>query len=229
MTTFSQLVDALVAETRRPDMIAEIISYANQTIRELHFNPDNNAAVFYKDNFFEQLLTPTVESGFGWDVPDPGTFQAMQVVHYTLRNVYPSERIPSRALANLQYYYYRTKGTYIFSGYSGLSDRIAIGYFAFPRRLMYYTPERRPAEYSPDIGWTYYSTFGASEVLREAGQGFVSNWLLFRWPDVVAEGIRAKIYKRVGDTDRARVCYSAYTALRNNVVTSETADLGGFS
>ena len=46
MTTFSQLVDSVVSETKRPDLVSEIATYLNQTIREVHFSADRNAALF---------------------------------------------------------------------------------------------------------------------------------------------------------------------------------------
>lgn len=234
MTTFSQLVDALVAETRRPDMLPEIIMYANQTIREVHFAPsasnsNGGGAVMFRDNFREVLLTANVTSGFSWNIPDPATFQAMQVVQYGVSGIYPPEKIPSRALAGLTHYYYRAGSSYVFSGYAGINDRIAVGFFQYPRRLVYYAAGARPATYDPDLGWNYQSNFAATEELRFAAQEFTSNWLLLRWIDVISEGIRAKIYKRVSDDGRAKTCYSMYMSMRQGLVSSESADLGGFS
>jgi hypothetical protein len=48
-----------------------------------------------------------------------------------------------------------------------------------------------------------------------------------RWSDVISEGVRAKLFKRVSDTERARNCYSLYGQLRQGLMTSEVADVGG--
>jgi hypothetical protein len=66
MFTFSQMVDDIVSEVKRPDLTSEIARYVNQTIRECHFSTDRQAAVFFSDNFNEVLLTADVEEGFSW-------------------------------------------------------------------------------------------------------------------------------------------------------------------
>ncbi len=48
-----------------------------------------------------------------------------------------------------------------------------------------------------------------------------------RWSMVVEEGLRAKIYKRISDTERARTAYSLYAQQRQGLITSERADNGG--
>lgn len=231
MTTFSQLVDLIVSETKRPDLVSEISTYLNQTIREVHFTPDRNAALFFMDNFHESQLTANVEGGFTWDVPNPGTFQKMQVVQYPSvfdrlgNDTYVKETIPGRHLADQEWYYYRVGGTFVFSGYGGIDSLINLGWFEFPPSLKYKTPAARPASYDVEDGWTYADGVDTPE-LQAAAQSLVTNWLLMRWADVLAEGLRAKIYKRLSDTERARTCYSLYGSLRQGLWTSETAEIG---
>lgn len=228
MTTFSQLVDAMVAETKRSDLVSEITSYLNQTIREVHFTSDRNAALFYSENFREALLTANVESGFGWAIPKPTVFQKMQVVQYSTivdrqRNpVYAVETTPGRHLSGIEVFFYRAGGTFVFSGYGGNTSQIAIGYYEFPPSLLYKTPLQRPATYDPETGWTYAAGVNTPE-LQLAAQELTTNWLLMRWKDVIAEGVRAKVYKRVADPDRARTSYSMFGSLRQGLWTSETA------
>lgn len=229
MTTFSQLVDSMVAELRRPDMRSEIISYANQTIREMHFSPDSNGSVLYKDNFNEGLVIAASATGFTWDIPDPATFQAMQVVQYMGSGDYAREVTPSRALRDIASFYYRVGNTYVFSGYGGANSQLALGWFEYTRRLSYYAVGSRPAEYDPDLGWSYAPSFDVDEDTRIAAQRFSSNWLILRWVDVLSEGIRAKVYKRLSDTDRSRTCYSMYLSLRMGLVSGEMAAPGGYS
>lgn len=228
MTTFSQLVDEMVSETKRPDLVSEISSYLNQTIREVHFTSDRNAAIFYSENFRESLLTANSESAYTWGIPNPATFQKMAVVKYSSifdrqgGDIYVNETTPGRHLAGLDNYFYRVGGTFVFSGYGGLNSQIAIGWFEFPPSLVYKTPSARPASYDVELGWTYADAVNTPE-LEAAAQLLTINWLLLRWADVLKEGLRAKIYKRLSDTERARTSYSLYGSLRQGLWTSETA------
>lgn len=232
MTTFSQLVDLVVSETKRPDLVSEIATYLNQTIREVHFSADRNAALLFPENFRELLLTATSESGFTWDIPNPGVFQAMEVVKYLTiysrlgDDIYAKGTTPGRHLADMEYYYYRVGGSFVFSGYGGINSQIAIGFYEFPMSLKYKVPAARAASYDIESGWTYGEGIDTPE-LEEAARLFSTNWLIFRWSDVIMEGVRAKVYKRLSDTERARTCYSLYGSLRQGLWTSETAEVGG--
>lgn len=48
-----------------------------------------------------------------------------------------------------------------------------------------------------------------------------------RWQEVIEEGLRAKIYKRVGDDQRARTSYSLYQSLRKGLVMAESVNNPG--
>lgn len=233
MTTFSQLVDELLSETKRPDLRDDIARYVNQTIRECHFTPGNGAVVPYRENLREVLITANAEEGFGWEIPDPATFQFMQAVRYNsiytrdAMGVYAHEKLPSRAAQLEPYWFYRAGSNFFFSGYGGLNAVVALAYYEYPRRLKYYIPSIRPANYDPEIGWTYHTDYFPTEELRLAARSYSTNWLLFRWHDVVAEGVRAKVYKRVSDEVRMKASYSLYQQLRQGLYTSEVAELGG--
>ncbi|MGL5935880.1 MAG: hypothetical protein ACRCZI_09700, partial [Cetobacterium sp.] len=79
------MVDEIISEVKRPDLTSEIPRYVNQTIRECHFSTDRQAAIFFKDNFNEALVTATVESGQIWEMPNPTTFQKIVGVKYPLQ------------------------------------------------------------------------------------------------------------------------------------------------
>lgn len=232
MFTFSQMVDEIVSEVKRPDLATEVARYVNQTIRECHFTTDRQAAVFFRDNFNEVLLTADVEEGYSWQMPNLTTFQQMAGVKYPNKfdihgdPVWAQSTTPGRHLNQLCYYYYQVGQEFVFSGYGGVDANIALGYFAFPSSLKYYTEANRPASYDPETGWTYHASVVTAED-QEAARLVVTNWLLMRWSDVVSEGVRAKLFKRVSDTERARNCYSLYGQLRQGLITSEVADVGG--
>lgn len=232
MFTFSQMVDEIVSEVKRPDLTSEIARYVNQTIRECHFSTDRQAAIFYRDNFNEVLLTATVEEGFSWTLPNPTTFQKMAGVKYpgqydlSGNEIWAESTTPGRHLSGKTNFFYQVGGEFVFSGYGGINGSIALGYFAFPPSLKYYSEATRPAWYDVETGWEYNDAIITDED-KEAARLVVTNWLLLRWSDVVSEGVRAKLFKRVSDTERARNCYSLYGQLRQGLMTSEVADVGG--
>lgn len=232
MFTFSQMVDEIVSEVKRPDLASEISRYVNQTVRECHFSTDRQAAIFYRENFNELLLTATLEEAQTWSVPNPTTFQKMAGVKFPGQfdseghGVWATETVPGRHLNQLCHFFYQVGGEFVFSGYGGVGGQIAIGYFAFPASLKYKALAARPASYDPESGWSYHEDIVTDED-KEAARLVSTNWLLMRWSDVVSEGVRAKVFKRVSDTERARNCYSLYGQLRQGLMTSEVADVGG--
>lgn len=227
--TFSQMVDGMVSELKRPDLSSEIATYVNQTVREMHFTEDRNAALFFRENFNELLLTSNLESGLVWEIPSPTVFQKLTGVQYLNvfdddgQPVWPRETTPGRHLQGMTQFFYRVGSTYVFSGYGGLNSQIALGWYEFPRSLKYKTVAARPASFDIESGWTYDPSITTPEQ-QEAARILSTNWIIQRWNDVVEEGVRAKVYKRVGDTERARTCYSLYQSLRHGFWTSETAE-----
>lgn len=233
MTTFSQLVDKMVLETRRPDMQADICSYLNQTIRELHFTPDNNKAVFFQDNLKEAILQATEATGFSWDVP-VGVFQGPAACRYDSvtdsngAKIWPKYHLsPNRAMEQDPYWYYRAGTRIFFYGYGGQYSTISFSWYEYPKTLFYFTVPNRPCTYDV-YGFSYHEDFRANPLVDyPAAESACTNWLLQRWDQLIEEGLRAKIYKRLSDTERARTSYSMYTSLRSGLISSESADVAG--
>ncbi len=234
MATFSQLVDSMAQETRRPDLILDVSTYLNQTLREVHFRPDTNAAILYAENLREDQLTADRDNGFIWSQPDPRIFQTLAAVRYDTICVsddkarWVPERTPGLGMSGLQRVYYRTGPGYAFMGYGGVGGKISIAWFEYPRRLQYFRPPDRPATQGEDGEWLYHPDYDVDEETRLIARQKVSNWLLNRWEDVIGEGVRAKVYKRVSDTERGRTAYSSFGALRGGLVTSESVTVGAF-
>lgn len=230
MYTFSQMVDEMVSEVKRPDLTSEIVRYLNQTIRECHFDPQTNAAQFYTRNGVELALTATAENGHVWQMPNPTNFQKMAAVQYATRfgrdgeSVWAVETTPGRHLRDLDAYFYQSGSSVVFSGYGGVNAQINLFYFRFPASLPYFKPGCRPMEYDA-YGGKVYAPEWIHEHSRDDADCLTTNWILQTWSDIVAEGVRAKVYKRVSDTERARTCYSLYAQLRRGLMTSESATL----
>lgn len=254
MTTFSQLVDKMVLELKRPDMVAEIATYLNQTIRELHMEPGKGNAIYFADNLHEAQVTPNIESGWVWSIPKVSTFQTMKAIRYDSLwagtfGTGPQDRSwgrsqepvwadiipPGRGMNRREYYAYRAGGGFAFHGYGGSGATISLSWYEYPSVLKYYSSglggTGRPASYDEELGWTYATVnmvdYGSTAILQAQAQALCSNWLLLRWPMVIEEGLRAKVYKRVSDTERARTSFSMYMTLRQGLYTAEIGDIGG--
>lgn len=238
MTTFSQLVDDMVQETRRPDLRAEIATYLNQTIREVHFEPSRGNVVFYRDNRREIQIIASSEDSEVWEIPNPATFQGVEAVRYASnylgRMEYAEEATPGPGLASKPFYFYRAANSVVFGGvvgYGGIGGIIQMSYFVYPSALKYKAAGAREATYDSEEGWTYNTVdsvdYGSTDELKATAQERVTNWLLMRWADTIREGLRAKVYKRLSDETRQRTSYSLYQQLRQGLFTSEVAELAG--
>lgn len=230
---FSELIDRICAEVSRVDLKSPAVTWLNQTIRECHFDPDRNTPVFLWPNYREDQVTSDEESAYYWPIPDTRVFQGIQAVRFdSVHNdgvaVFAQEAIPGRVGHDQLYAYQRAADRIIFKGYGGDGGIISIAYFEFPKSLAYYATASRPAVFNQVTGlWAYHADYNATAELQETARGLVSNWLLERWPMVLEEGLRAKIYKRLSDTERARTSYSMYSQQRAGLLNSELADLGG--
>jgi hypothetical protein len=233
VTTFSQAIDDLVAETRRPDMKAILGDYLLQTIRELHVDTKSGSvgrALKFPDNLVEDELTADAETGFTWAIAAPHRFQLFESAYYENRGLYSRNRSPSSAFAfseeiNGDVYHYRSGNYFCFSGYGGLDAIIKIAYYQYPARLTYYSAALRPAVWSDEAqGWTYLDSYDITDETRANAVALVTNWMLLRYPDLLKEGTRAKLYKRLNDPDRARMAFSAFESMKPLLISSETQD-----
>jgi hypothetical protein len=238
VTTFSQLVDEMIRETKRPDLATEIATYLNQTIREVHFEPTRGNVVHYGENRREAQVIATVESGEIWDIPNPAIFQGVEAIRFLdwgLRagSDYAQEATPGPMLSSKPFFWYRSGPSLVFGGtqgYGGIGGVIQLSYFEYPASLKYKTALLREATYDVESGWTYQTVdavdYGSTAELQTTARARVSNWLLLRWADVLKEGLRAKVYKRLSDDVRQRTSYSLYQQLRQGLYSSEVAELG---
>jgi hypothetical protein len=238
MTTFSQLIDEMVLETKRPDMINEIATYLNQTIREIHFEPGKGNVVFYDSNRKEDQVIADVDSGLVWPIPNPTVFQGIEAVEFPGqllgKDGFATEVSPGPRIKTMPFVYYRSGQAYVFGGavgYGGVNASINISWYEYPKSLKYKRTGTREATYDVETGWTYYDLTGSGGVNwtllanQEAAQDRVTNWVILRWADVLREGLRAKIYKRLSDQLRATTSYSLYAQLRQGIFTGEAAKL----
>jgi hypothetical protein len=232
VATFSGLIDAVLVEVARPDLLTHATTYLQQVIRECHLDPERGTPVCLWPNYAEAQVTADAEIAYQWPLPDTTRFQAINMVRYdsVWRDNYQVFALPlarTRAGNDQEHAYQLVGDRLIFKGYGGLGGVISISYYQYPRALKYYPLLSRPATYDEEAGYRYHASYDADDASRESARELTTNWLLERWPMVLEEGLRAKIYKRLGDETRARLCYSSFMQLRTGLINSEMIDLGG--
>lgn len=223
MTTFSQLVDRVLKETVRPDLIDMLPGYLNQTIRELFVHAQTGLPCFYDDARHEEqieLLTLTNKTfAYVWELPRPTRFQAIESVYYDSIQRYVYKGDPRTALArndfnvDAKYYWYRVANAIVMSAPGKIGDTVRVSWFEYPRALAYQQEADRVFVYDQDNDmYAYKSGIPDPEAAKEAA----TNWALERFEELLAEGLRAKAYKRMND-ERQRTFYSNYETMRLGV------------
>lgn len=216
---FSELVDDVVARTRRPDMQADIIGYANATIRECQA-----LALFWRD-LVEDQLTPNA-APYTWDLPL--NFFRLKAAQYGLtgcKPIYPERLPPGRVQEDKQFYYYFATSYVVFNGMGGLSYNgtfpvINLAYYVRQLSFKYYLVGARPAVFdSEDLTWTYLGGI-TDPILQAAARAKVANWLLQFWRELIAEGTCAKAFKIIGDP-KAPSSFALFKSMQTNLLAME--------
>jgi hypothetical protein len=232
MYTFSQLIDELVAESLRPDQRAVMANGLNQTIRELHFTPEH-IPVGFAANLIEEVLVADVEDGFTYALTDPRLFQMMESVWYPTLGAYATMRKPSSMhafvgeIGGQEFSWYRTGDSIAYSNYGGLDAEIHLAWFSYLPRLRYYgTGETRPAVWNDDTQeFDFAAEYDSTPELQAEALSLTTNWMIQRWWDTLAQGVRAKLYARLADDVRMKQAYSSFEQGRPNLVNAETYDM----
>ena len=229
MTTFSQLVDRVASEVVRPDMIQMLPAYLNQCIREIHIQADTNRPVFFDDNRFEiraliASLTDLTNS-FVWELPNVTRFQGIEAVWYESIGRYVRKGNPKNSLARNdfnvddRYFWYRIASTIVMANPGSVGQYVRISWHEYPRSLAYQAPADRLVIYNESED-TYTIAPGAPVDAMERS----TNWILMRHPEMLAEGMRAKAYKRMDDA-RQRTHYSQYESTKLGVQQTESLNI----
>jgi hypothetical protein len=231
VTTFSQAVDTVIEETSRPDMKSMIVQYLNQTIRELHTDTLTKLPVGFTSNLVEDEVEVDVESdeAFLWTIPSTHNFQMMESAYYDYVGEYAKQKNPSTAFlftadANSEYYWYRTGPSQIaFSGHGGSAYTVKLAWFEHCRRLIYYPVATRPATWSDESQtYTYHADYDGTDEERLDALDLTTNWILERYEDLILNGVRAKIWIRIGEESRGKMAYSQFESNRPTMVATET-------
>ena len=218
MTTFSQLCDDISNELVRPDMLknGSIQAYVQQTIREVHFKPGDNRPTLFTSNRYEAELAVNTDGSWLWVLPSVTRFQELESLYSRNNGLYIEPKSPriSLAYSNEPYadlFYYRSGSTYVIAGVNS-GDTLLTSYFMFPQYHGYKASADRLIRYDVDTD-SYVLIAGGGEPTEDQ-LAIETDWILQRWPDMIKEGVRAKLFKRLGDSDRARMAFSAFDNAR---------------
>lgn len=221
MTTLSQIVREVAQETKRAGMTNELVSYANQVVRELHSNPSTDNVLLYPANMKEDIIVPDAEyDTYVWTIPTAHLYQNTNAVFYSDLGIFAEEVTP-RAIANCldPHYYYRSGDSLVFAGFGA---EIKIAYYLYPKGLTYYNEGDAPALWDAVAqNWAYHADYIGNEA---TALGLVTNWLFQRHAELIKQGIRSKVYARLADIDRARSAYAMYMQARKMMAMAELGD-----
>jgi hypothetical protein len=227
MFTASQIIDSMAVELVRLDLRANgvLIGYLNQTVRELHSHPKEGMPILYESNLVEEQFTVTALPAV-WPIPSIARFQDVAAIQNEDNGVTFSRRKPKYiSERGPDSYWYRTGGYIALSSTTlGVDSKINLAYYMYAPRFTYYTAAVRPAYFNADTNaWVYLTAVTDEE--KEAARNSVSHWMLERWAEVVQEGIRSKVWRRLGETERAKLAYSAYQSARLEILSAESFEM----
>lgn len=233
MSTFSQMIDTLVTEIVRPDMVAMLPGFLNQTIRECHSGVEKQEPIFFDEGRHEVAATASgvTDGVYLWPIPSTPHFQAIDAIWFRKYSVYATALSPqvirdvSNVRPNDRFAYYRTGPYFAMRGFGTDGDLIDVSWFEYPRSLVYYPAGvNRPLEFDPTT-LTYSQPSGATITLEEA-KALTMNWIIERHTEMLKEGVRAKAYKRMGDEFRSNLCYSQFKQMLAGMQQAEGAQQG---
>lgn len=228
---FSELVDICVSRSKRTDKRADVISFVNQTIREMQ------AKQRLAKNLNEDKVVTTAEPHI-WTPPT--RFQRMRTVLYEATLCHPKFLQPGVIQRKKNEYYYRSTTAFVFVG-AGLNTVIDLAYYRFVKKLQYYELGKREAVYDfTTETWSFplqeafiaqmkVNGYTAAEIAAQQAifdaqqQGHIdnaSNWILLDWFELVQEGTLAKLWKLLEDEKRAATHFSFYMRQYNEAFLS---------
>lgn len=215
MSTFSQIVDAIAMERSRPDQIQYLAASLNQAMREVHSRPQTGSNVIFDASRVEEEVTLTGAEPYTWQPQAIARLQRIEAVYSQALGQYLPRRSPRVTMNNSRepfgdLYWYQTGPAIAFSGVCA-GDVLKLAYAEFPPALAYIPPASRAVIYNAMTG-EYTTPHGGTPT--EADMAKSTHWLLQRWPSVFEQGLRAAMFRALGDETRSRTAYSAFESAR---------------
>lgn len=215
---FSEAIDELLAQVRRPEQRSNVPQYFNTTIREC----DVFKGSFFNRDLFEAVIVTTADPHI-W--AKPTRFRSMRAVKYVESEEFPSYIQPGKRQVDnfgklLDYYFYVIGTDFIFRGPTVAAD-INVAYYIYPRTFKYYAVADRPAVFDRELEtWAYHTDYDINDTQRALAEELVSHWLLIDWIELIKEGARARLYKNLPD-ERVRQTFASYKSMQNDLINGE--------
>jgi hypothetical protein len=213
---FSELVDTILTRAGQGSAAkkADAVSYAASTIRELSMK-----ALFHRDFIDSDTYTADADP---YVLTKPARFRQMRAVKFVECGVYPVFCLPGKELDEFDYKWYAADTYFAFSGMT-IGDTVALGYYRYSRKFIYYATADRPAVYNHETEeWEYHASYSATAELQAEARDLVGHWLLQFWDTVVQEGTLAKFLKNLNDKERAANCYALYKDMQEDITKAES-------
>ena len=203
---FSALVDQICDDSARPDRRASVITFVNETCREISRDHD------YEADAEEEFLTPDTDGNFVWK-PAFGMlcFKRMEFVSYdgdvccTPRCVRPSARN-----CELSRFFYRSRDCFFFNG---ANTSVSLYYYRYDPYLKYLKENDRVLT----SDGCEFSGATDAEIAAE------TNWKISRHRQVVYDGAMSKLMRLTRDP-RQQSFYSAFKQGKGDIVAAEGND-----
>lgn len=228
MTTYSEIIDTVIQQIGRPNLLTRTKTIVNNLIYELHYTPQRGVILFDK-NIIEAQATTVADQVHAFETPN--RFQKFLAVRYDSvldykdKYTYAIELKPGPRMNHEKYYFYRNSTGHTMVNCGAIGSTISLAYYRRLAPLTYYEVGSRPATYdeSTDI-WTYLDPQPTDEAAELARQNLVTNWMIQEHSAVVVEGALAALWKEAGD-GRSQATYSRYQSLRDGMVVEEQIQL----
>ena len=202
---FSELVDACVRVSGRPDCLIEITRMANEVMREISKRDD------WPDDLVEERVyrPPDTQAAFLW-TPEVGRLRFRRE-HEIVDGCGCKVAFvrPSARMKEFDRFYYRSGESFVFS--TNVCEPVNIAYYAYQPWRRYYPVGSRPSVFNLET----------QEYDNPMGIDAVSNWLLERHNSVVEAGTLAKFFASKSDP-RQQVHYSIYQQGISHIIRAES-------
>jgi len=216
---FSEAVDELVAQARRPDQKVNVTQYMNTTLREC----DVFQGSFFNRDLLEAVITTTADPHI-W--PKPTRFRSMRAVFYVESEEFPLYIQPGKKQVDqygnlLDYFFYIVGTDFVFRGATSPAS-INVAYYVYTRTLKYYEVADRPAVYDRELEtWSYHATYDTNDTQRALAETLVGHWLLEDWPELLKEGARARLFKNLPDKEKTNPTFASYKSMQKDLINGE--------
>jgi len=228
MRTFSEVVDQVVIETRKPTHLATIIRITNKIIKELRTNYPSPY------DLVEMLVhsgDPEHECPYIIDIPCD--YRDMRAVMYS-DCLFVKYRPPGLVQKLDKAFWYQSGNKLVFTGMAPW-DSIKIAYYkAFVPYTYRKECDRQIKSNSDGCSFSFraaaddsWAPLDFNDPNQVARLGRHVDWVLQKFPEVVVDGVIADFNNQYGDPQIGRSVYQAFTRGKDEIRRSQRTHLIG--